>query len=58
MKITQRRGFITTVYLPEEHRIMLERLKEDQGTNMSELIRQLIAKEYAIKYTGIGEVRS
>jgi len=52
-----RRGIITTVYLPEEYRLMLEKLKADQSTTMSELVRQLIAKEYAIKYTGIGQVR-
>lgn len=57
MKITQKRGVITTVYLPEEYRLMLEKLKTDQGTNMSELMRQLIAKEYAVKYTGVGQVR-
>jgi len=52
-----RRGIITTVYLPEEYRLMLEKLKADQSTTMSELVRQLIAKEYAIKYTGVGQVR-
>lgn len=48
----QRKGFITTVYLPEKHRFMLEKLRADLGIGMSELMRQLIAREYAEKYDG------